>query len=87
MIATFCLIVDLDRWDEKGKGFIRVKINRVKIEGPELSENSSCLIISKEDLEENAGYEDIYLRQVFVEFWMHIGEVEFKKKLNKLLAL
>lgn len=79
LINNFNLIVDLDRWDEKDRNFIRVMSNKYR--------DSGCVIIYKNDLDDEVGREKEYLQGVFADFWMHIGEVEFKKKLNALISV
>lgn len=79
MIDTFGLIVDHDGWNQVNKGWIRVLHPLYKTDG--------CVIIHKDDLEFNVHQEKQYITESFQGFLIKIGETEFKKKLQNLIAL
>lgn len=79
IVHAFKLNIDLDRWDEKDKRFIRVNsLDHL---------DAGHLIIYQDFFWVQADREEEYAKEMFTDFWMRIGEFEFKKKLNDLISL
>lgn len=79
LVETFGLDVDLDRWDEKDKGFMRINFFALKEAG--------CVIIHKDDLDVNIHHEKEYIEESFRGFLLKAGEAQFKNKLKSLLEI
>ena len=78
LIRTFGFYVDLDRWDEKDKNFMRIK-------------SKDCeevnIILYKDQLEIQVHQEREHLEDLFRNALISIGEILFKKKLHNLLSI
>lgn len=79
IVETFGFFVDLDKWDEKDKGWMRIENNRFT--------DAKCVIIHKHHLEIEVHREKEYLQRLFQNKLLEIGEEEFKKKFNDLMKL
>lgn len=79
LIDTFNLTVDLDRWDEKGKRFMRIESREYP--------DTPCIILYKDNLEVEVYQEKEFLKKLFQNFWIEVGERELKKKYNALMSL
>ena len=79
LVDIFGFTVDLDRWDEKGKDFMRIVSTNHK--------DAGSLIVHKHHLEVQVGIEREFLKSEFQKFLMKIGEYEFKRKIHDLFSL
>lgn len=78
LIRTFGFYVDLDRWDESNRGFMRIKSTDCE---------ELILIIYKDQLEIEACAEKQYLEDLFRKALMSVGEIKFKKRFHDLMSI
>ena len=78
LIRTFGFYVDLDRWDEKDKHFMRIKSKDYE---------EVNIILYRDSLEVQVHQERESLEDLFRKALMSIGEIEFKKKLQNLMSM
>lgn len=79
LIRVFGLTIDYDQWDVKDKGWMRLRWERDR--------ESRNIILYKDHLEVEANREEWFLKKMFQDYLLEMGETEFKKKLNDLIKI
>jgi len=78
LIRTFGFYVDVDKWEDKDKEYLRIKSKEYE---------EVNIILYRDSLEVQVHQEREYLEDLFRKSLMSIGEIEFKKKLQNLMSM